>query len=127
VSAGKADLVLVSYKQRDRAYAVSHSHVSITKTAPEDISKRLSDSQQGMAKAVEAEVETWTAIVQDGYPGREFTMRKADNYAAKARVIYANGVLYQAIVLVKDDNLRDLDVGTFLESIRLTNPQTRQP
>ncbi len=125
LAAGKTDLILAVYedKKQGRAYAISSSPISAVQGAPEDIEKRLNDSQKGMANAVEAKVETWQAIVQDGYPGREFTMRKEKTYAAKAKVIYAKGVLYQAVVLVKDENLKSLDIDAFLGSIRLTASQ----
>ncbi|MCS6812082.1 MAG: hypothetical protein NZ772_00675 [Cyanobacteria bacterium] len=118
---GKVVLTLVVYddSQHQRAYAVSHSPVG-TLSTPEEIDRRLAASQANMAKAVAAEVETWAPIIQDGYPGREFTLRKAGNYAAKAKVVYAQGVLYQAIALTYDEkNLNQLEIAAFLESFYL--------
>ncbi len=118
---GVVQLQMVTYEddKRGRAYGIVHGNISPAADAPEDINKRLSDSQEGMANAVEAEVETWSAIVQDGYPGREFTLRKPKEFAAEARVVYANGTLYQIVVLAKDENLQSLDVAAFLDSLRL--------
>ncbi len=118
---GVVQLQMVTYEdeQQGRAYGIVHSIISPATDASEDINKRLSDSQEGMANAVEAQVETWNAIVQDGYPGREFTLRKPKEFAAEARVVYANGTLYQVVVLAKDENLQSLDVAAFLGSLRL--------
>lgn len=121
LDSGKVVLTLVVYNdsQNQRAYAVSDNVVGTLSTS-EEIDRRLADSQASMAKAVAAEVEAWAPIIQDGYSGREFTLRKVGNYAAKAKVVYAQGVLYQAIALTFDEkNLNQLEIEAFLESFYL--------
>lgn len=120
---GNSDLFLVIYedKANNRAYAISHNRLQLPEGAKLDIEKGLDGSRDGIARGVGATVTQEIAIRRSTYTGREVLMSRAGKMTGKARIFYANGILYQAFVLLEGTDLNQVpEVNAFLDSVQLT-------
>jgi len=113
---------LAVYEAEDKTYALA---VSYSEMAPEVQSSSLpqdplEQAQIGIANGIDAEVISSTPIQQGAYPGREVVFESIDKFQAKARIIYAKGILYQLVVVAQDDNPQDPRLTAFLDSVVLT-------
>jgi hypothetical protein len=118
---GKVEVVLVRYQDdlKGRVYLASHNPIPIPEGSSFDIESGLDSTRDSIARELAAKVLDEKQIDQEGSPGREFAMNREGQFSAKARIFYADGVLYQAIVGTQDENLAAPEVEKFLESMQL--------
>lgn len=118
---GKVEVVLVRYQDdlQGRVYLASHNQIPIPEGSSFDIESGLDSTRDSIARELSAKVLAEKRIDHQGHPGREFSMNREGQFSAKARIFYADGVLYQAIVGTQDENLSAPEVEKFLGSMEL--------
>ncbi len=118
---GKVEVVLVRYQDdlKGRVYLASHNQIPIPEDSSFDIESGLDSTRDSISRELAAQVLDEKRIDYQGYPGREFSMNREGQFSAKARIFYADGVLYQAIIGTQDENLDAPEVEKFLSSMQL--------
>ncbi|MEM9244238.1 MAG: hypothetical protein AAGA67_00640 [Cyanobacteria bacterium P01_F01_bin.153] len=118
---GKTEIFLARHadNRQGRVYLFSHNAIPVPKNSYLDIEKALNASRDSLAKGISATVTSEVKLRLNGFPGREIRLTRPGQFAAKARIFYANGVLYQAVVGAEDTKLDNEAVMTFLKSIQL--------
>ena len=118
---GKTEIFLARYADngRRRVYLFSHNAIPVPKDSYVDIEKALNSSRDNLAKGISATVTSEVKMRLNGFPGREIRLTRPGQFAAKARIFYADGVLYQAVVGAEDAKLDHEAVMTFLKSVQL--------
>ncbi|MEM6501117.1 MAG: hypothetical protein AAF685_04675 [Cyanobacteria bacterium P01_C01_bin.89] len=118
---GKTEIFLARHadNRQGRVYLFSHNAIPVPKDSYLDIEKALNASRDSLAKGISATVTSEVKLRLNGFPGREIRLTRPGQFAAKARIFYANGVLYQAVVGAEDAKLDNEAVMTFLKSIQL--------
>ncbi|MEM9772379.1 MAG: hypothetical protein AAF889_12425 [Cyanobacteria bacterium P01_D01_bin.73] len=118
---GKTEIFLARYadNKQGRVYLFSHNAIPVPKNSYLDIEKALNNSRDSLAQGISATVTSEVKLRLNGFRGREIRLTRPGQFAAKARVFYADGVLYQAVVGAEDAKLDDEAVMTFLKSIQL--------
>ncbi len=126
---GKTEIFLARHadNQQGRVYLFSHNAIPVPKDSYLDIEKALNASRDSLAQGISATVTSEVKLRLNGFPGREIRLTRPGQFAAKARVFYANGVLYQAVVGAEDAKLEDEAVMTFLKSVQLKKSPGNQP
>ncbi|MCG9885107.1 MAG: hypothetical protein MH825_05940 [Cyanobacteria bacterium] len=127
--AGETEVVLVRYQDRKngRLYLFTHNRVPVPQGSSLDIEKGLDSSRDSLARGMDGKAIAERKITQNGFPGREVEFDRAGKFAAKARIFYANGILYQAIVGTEDRNLKAPSVNLFLNSIKVAGSPEKPP
>lgn len=118
---GKTEIFLARHADNSqrRVYLFSHNAIPVPKNSYVDIEKALNSSRDNLARGISATVTSEVKMQLNGFPGREIRLTRPGQFAAKARIFYANGVLYQAVVGAEDAKLDHESVMTFLKSIQL--------
>ncbi len=118
---GKTEIFLARYADnaQKRVYLFSHNAIPVPKDSYLDIENALNSSRDNLAEGISATVTSEVKMRLNGFPGREIRLTRPGQFAAKARIFYANGVLYQAVVGAEDAKLDNEAVMNFLKSIQL--------
>ena len=118
---GKTEIFLARYADnaQKRVYLFSHNAIPVPKDSYLDIENALNSSRDNLAEGISATVTSEVKMRLNGFPGREIRLTRPGQFAAKARIFYANGVLYQAVVGAEDATLDNEAVMNFLKSIQL--------
>ncbi|MEM1426812.1 MAG: hypothetical protein AAGF75_09700 [Cyanobacteria bacterium P01_H01_bin.130] len=118
---GKTEIFLARYADnaQKRVYLFSHNAIPVPKDSYLDIENALNSSRDNLAEGISASVTSEVKMRLNGFPGREIRLTRPGQFAAKARIFYANGVLYQAVVGAEDAKLDNEAVMNFLNSIQL--------
>ncbi|MBW4619178.1 MAG: protein kinase [Cyanosarcina radialis HA8281-LM2] len=122
-NADSAEFILVGYSDNTnkRFYGTAESEVTLPSGATFDVQKGLDGARDSAAKSTNATVISEQQITQNGYPGREVTMRGQNNLGIIQRMIVDpdGPTLYQAIVVAEDGNLTFPEARAFLDSLTI--------
>jgi hypothetical protein len=122
-ASGPIEFVLVGYSDNanKRFFGTAESSIPLPAGSSFDVKKGLDGARDNAAKSTNATVTDEKEITQNGYPGREVTMKGQNNLAIIQRMIVnpegTNPTLYQAIVVAEDGNLTFPEARTFLDSL----------
>ena len=125
---GKTEIFLARYTNNGdrRAYLFSHNAIPVPKDSYVDIETALDSSRGSLATGISATVTSEIKLKLNGFPGREIRLTRPGKFAAKARIFYADGVLYQAVVVAEDAQLDQGAVMNFLRSLQIQKkPKTK--
>ena len=94
----------------------AYSPIARSQRSAIDRVKTLDSARDRLAQTLSAKLLSETKIQQNGQEGREFILHRPGFYMAKARLVYANEALYQAIAGVRDGDVGRADIRAFFQS-----------
>jgi hypothetical protein len=122
-ASGPIEFVLAGYSDEanKRFYGTAESSIPLPSGASFDVKKGLDGARDNAAKSTNATVVDEKEITQNGYPGREVTMKGQNNLAIVQRMIVdpEGPTLYQAIVVAEDGNITFPEARAFLDSLNI--------
>ncbi len=123
---GPIPFVLAIYTDdsKQRAFLTSSSNLPLPEgKKPSDYNpeKGLDGARDGASKSAKATIVKETKITQNGYPGREITMKGGKNTAILQRIFIdpKGPTLYQAVVVAADGNLEFPEAKAFIDSLSI--------
>lgn len=130
--AARAQPIQVSIaRQQDAATGLflvtAYSPIARSQRSAIDRVKTLDSARDRLAQTLSAKLLSETKIQQNGQEGRELILHRPGFYMAKARLVYANEALYQAIAGVRDGDLGRADIRAFFQSWQINKAPVSEP